>query len=88
MDKIQQYLASNPEWAGVLIVVIGILLLCSAIFDWNWIFGHGSATNFNLWKVDGIMNIFGRKTARVILAIFSIAMIAGGIVWIWIYLKK
>ena len=88
MEKIQQFLALHPEWAGVLMISIGVLLLCASIFDWNWIFGNVSATNYNLWKVDGIVNVFGRKTARFVLAILSLAVIAGGITWVLIYWKK
>jgi len=48
MEKIQQFLALHPEWAGVLMISIGVLLLWASIFDWIWIFGNVSATNYNL----------------------------------------
>ncbi len=87
MEKVQQFFASHPEWAGVLIVVIGVVLLLACIFDWHWIFGDINPNNYSLSKVDGLVNFFGRKTARVLCAGVALMMITGGIVWIWIYLK-
>lgn len=87
MEKVQQFFASHPEWAGVLIVAIGVFFLLACIFDWQCVFGNVSPVNYSVSKVDGLVNFFGRKTARVICAIVASGAIIGGIVWIWIYLK-
>lgn len=87
MGKIQQYLSEHPAWAGLLFIVFGIVFLLGSVFDWNWVFGDINSNNFNLWKVDGLVNFFGRKTARIIFGFFSLLAIISGIVWTWIYLK-
>ena len=73
---------------GIFLIMLGVFLLLGAIFDWHWIFGNISPVNYDLGKVDGLVNFFGRKTARVVLAILSISVMAGGVVWIYIHLKK
>jgi len=87
MEKIQQFFAVHPEWAGVLFIGIGIVLLLACIFDWHCIFGDINPNNYSTSKIDGLVNFFGRKTARVICSAVSLATIIGGIVWIWIYIK-
>lgn len=82
MEKIQEYIASNPVWGGVLIIAIGLFLLLAAIFDWSFIFGDVNRSNYNPEKLDGIINLFGRKTARVVCGILSIVVIGAGILWI------
>jgi hypothetical protein len=43
---------------------------------------------YNTRKIDGLVNIFGRKTARIICGILSLTVIAGGLIWIWVTLRK
>ena len=54
----------------------------AAIFDWSFIFGDVNRSNYNPEKLDGIINLFGRKTARVVCGILSIVVIGAGILWI------
>lgn len=84
MEKVQEYIASNPVWGGVLIIAIGIFLLLASIFNWHFIFGDVNRSNYNLEKLDGIINLFGRKTARVFCGIISVGVIGAGILWIWV----
>jgi len=88
MDKIQRYLAENPEWAGVLIAAFGIFLVLASAFDWNSIFGDINAANYSTRKIDGLVNLFGRKTARVICGCIGCIVFGAGVVWVCIYLKR
>ena len=87
MEKIQQYLGDNPLIYGIFLFLLGGFFLFGAIFDWHWIFGNVSPVNYDLGKVDGLVNFFGRKTSRVLFAILSILVMAGGLVWFFIHLK-
>jgi hypothetical protein len=88
MEKIQQFLSENPLRSGVLIVAAGILLLLAAVCNWNWLFGDVTPMTYNTGKIDGMVNLFGRKTARIVCGILSVLTIAGGLVWIWLALRK
>jgi flagellar biosynthesis protein FlhB len=85
MEQIKEFLTANPQYFGILFVIIGVGGLLGSIFDWNWIFGDVSPVTYNLKKIDGWVNMFGRKTARVIFGIISSFVILAGIVWFWIY---
>jgi predicted transporter len=61
MENIQQFLSDNPVIYGFFLFLLGLLFLLGAIFDWNWIYGNVSPVNYNLEKIDGIVNFFGRK---------------------------
>ena len=85
METIQTYFQDNQILGGVLLLFIGIMLLLGSIYDWNWIFGNINPNNYNTQKTDGLLNMFGRKTARVIFGIISVVVMIGGIGWIIIY---
>jgi hypothetical protein len=59
--------------------------LLAAIFDWDWVFGNVSGVTYNLKKVDGWVNFFGRKIARIIFGVSSFFTILAGILWFLIY---
>lgn len=80
---IQLYIIDNKAWGGLFFILIGILFLIGAIKDWNWIFGNVSPTTYNLRKLDGIINMFGRKTGRVFAGIGGVLIIICGIVWLY-----
>ncbi|MBK5721984.1 hypothetical protein JGH11_13985 [Dysgonomonas sp. Marseille-P4677] len=82
-EEVHEYLASNPLVMGLLIIAFGIFLLLAAIFDWNIIFEDIERSNYSLTKLDGIINLFGRKAGRIFCGIISIIIIGSGIVWIW-----
>ncbi|MDR2905120.1 MAG: immunity 17 family protein [Helicobacteraceae bacterium] len=85
MEQIKEFLAANPHYFGLLFVIIGVGGLLASIFDWSWIFGDVSGIAYNLKKIDGWVNMFGRKTARILFGILSSFVILGGIVWFVIY---
>ena len=85
LEKLKIILTKNPHYFGIFIVFVGVLVLLSAITDANWLFGNVNTTDYNLEKIDGWVNFFGRKTARVISGVFSVVVILGGIFWFWAY---
>jgi hypothetical protein len=64
---------------------MGVSGLISSIFNWNFVFGDVSGVTYNLKKIDGWVNMFGRKPARVVFGIVSSLVIIAGIVWFLIY---
>ena len=87
MDNIQQFFKDNPAAYGIFFILLGVFLLLGAIFDWNWLFGNVSQT-FNTRKIDGLVNLFGRKTARVVFGALCFLIIFCGVLTVWFNLKK
>jgi hypothetical protein len=85
LEKAKDFLTKNPHFFGILFVIFGILGLLASIFDWNLIFGEVSGVTYNLKKVDGWVNFFGRKPARIIFGIGSCMVILAGVTWFLIY---
>lgn len=64
------------EYAGLVLVAAGLLLLLGAIRDWDWVLeGNGSRMNA-AW----ISNTFGRKTARIFVGICGSIIALSGLV--------
>ena len=62
-EKIQQLVAENPTlYLGWFALGVEIFTLAASIFNWNWIFKGNS---YNLQKIEGISNMFGRNIARI-----------------------
>ncbi|MDR2953626.1 MAG: immunity 17 family protein [Prevotella sp.] len=83
MDKIretlEEWVKEYPVILPLFCIVLGILLLLACILDWNWIFGDISGSNYDPRKIDGLVNMFGRKTARFLVSILSIFLIVIGV---------
>ncbi|NDV79048.1 Imm17 family immunity protein [Dysgonomonas sp. 511] len=77
--KIQEYSDNYPVLLPVICIAAGVFLLLSCIFDWNFIFGDISTANYSFFKIDGLVNIFGRKKARVIVGCVSVFVIGIGV---------
>ena len=77
-EKLQQLIAQNPPYyIGWLALVVGVFVLLASIFNWNWVFkGH----SYNLEKIEGISNIFGRGVARIYFGIGGIICVILGII--------
>jgi hypothetical protein len=88
MENIQQFLSDNPVIYGIFLLLLGLFLLLGAIFGWNWIFGNVSPVNYDFGKIDGLVNFFGQKTARIIFGTFSVLVMLGGVLVIWLSLTK
>jgi hypothetical protein len=78
-QRIGEFFKKNPKLFGVFVIALGLFMLAASIFNWNWIFAGRS---FNLQKLEGISNMFGRGIARIFLGIGAVAVIGAGIVWI------
>jgi len=86
-DNAANYFKSHPALIGVFVALVGLFLLLGSIFNWNWIFGDVSSTTYSIGKLDGLINLFGRKTARVIFGAISSVIILLGVLIIWLSLK-
>ncbi|MCL2148653.1 MAG: Imm17 family immunity protein [Methanomassiliicoccaceae archaeon] len=83
-ERVGQFLKDNPVSFGVFAVLIGVFGLLGAVFDWDWLFGNVSGVDYNLGKVDGLVNFFGRPAARVIFGASCFLPILCGVVLIWL----
>ena len=67
---------AHPRGFGLFVLLVGVLLLAAAIFNWDWIFRGPS---FNLQKIEGIANFFGRGFARIWLGFSALGCIIAGL---------
>ncbi|WP_156032811.1 immunity 17 family protein [Prevotella sp. 10(H)] len=74
-NKIQNYCSQNPIMFPLFLMAIGIFFLLACIFDWKIVFGDVNRNTYNLRKIDGIINMFGRKTARVVSGVVAVFII-------------
>lgn len=84
-EKAGAFFTKNPGYFGWFIIVVGVLFLAMAITNGEWLFGN--ARTFNLGKIEGWVNFFGRNTARVIVGSIGLLIISIGIIWIYISFK-
>jgi uncharacterized membrane protein YuzA (DUF378 family) len=80
-NKLKSFLAGNPHYLGLFFALLGIAGLICAITDANWLFGDVNKMTYNLKKIDGWVNFFGRKPARVISGVISVIIILSGLFW-------
>ena len=82
IEKIKEFFSKYPQLFGIVFCFSGILMLLGAIKNWEWLLG---GTSWNLQKIEGISNFFGRTAARIVAGVFGIIVIIAGIVWFLIY---
>lgn len=87
-DKLKPFLTANPHYLGLFFALLGVIGLVCAIMDVNWLFGDVNTVTYNLKKIDGWVNFFGRKPARIIAGAFSIVIILSGLFWFFAASKK
>ena len=86
MEKIKTFIEENPGIFGLFFIALGIAGLLAAIFNWSWLFKKDvSGVTHSLRKIDGWINMFGVKAARIFVGVSSVGLIAAGVVWFWIY---
>jgi uncharacterized membrane protein YidH (DUF202 family) len=78
-DRIGKILKENPKYFGIFLIVVGVFMLAASICNWNWVFHSHS---FNLNKIQGISNMFGRGFARFLFGIGGLVITVLGIGWI------
>lgn len=67
------------EYLGLAVVAVGLLFVLGAILNWDWVLeGDGRIMNI-AW----ISDKFGRKAARILVAINGAIIILAGIVLFW-----
>ncbi len=81
MGGLFEYIRERPVLAGFVIAGIGLFMLIALIMDADWML-EGSGSGFNIASVS---KIFGRKTARIIMAIPCILLILAGLGMAWGY---
>jgi hypothetical protein len=82
MEKVAQFFKAHPEYAGILFAGIGVLFLLAAINNWQWFF---EGRSWNLGKIEGLSNFFGRGFARIAAGIGGVVLIIAGVVWFSVY---
>ena len=82
IEKIKDFFSEYPQLFGIVFCFFGILLLLAAIKNWEWLLGGPS---WNLEKLEGISNFYGRTVARIVSGVFGVSAIVAGIVWFVIY---
>ena len=82
MEKINGILTENPHYLGLIFAVFGVLMLVSAIKGAKWLFEKDvSVATYNLKKIDGWINMFGVKTARIVVGAGAVLIIITGMTW-------
>lgn len=84
MDKIKEILTQNPSLLGLVFALVGVIGLLGAIFNWSWLFKDVSGVTYSLKKIDGWVNMFGVKTARIVFGIGSVLVIFAGLLWFFL----
>jgi hypothetical protein len=87
-EKTKMFLLENPHYLGLFFALLGVGGLICAIMDVNWLFGDVNTTTYNLSKIDGWVNFFGRNPARIIFGVFSLVVIIAGLSWFCLASKK
>ena len=82
-DHIKAYVSEKPWLFGVFFIAIGLFFLLASIFNWKIIFGDVSKATYSLKKLDGIINMFGPKTARIVFGLSSFLVMGFGVLWIY-----
>ncbi|MDR1456310.1 MAG: hypothetical protein LBJ01_11705 [Tannerella sp.] len=78
-ERTGNLLKENPKYFGFFIVWVGIFMLLSSIFNWDWVFkGH----TFNRQKIQGTANFWGRGFARIKFGGGGLLCIVLGIIWL------
>jgi uncharacterized membrane protein len=80
MEYIQKYFQENPQYFGIVLILFGIIVFISTLFTAKWLFNN-TANTYTLKKMDGWINIFGKKAGRIVGFIISILLIIAGIIY-------
>ena len=82
LEGIKGFFSKYPQLFGIIFCLFGVLLILAGIKNWEWILGGPS---WNLQKLEGISNFFGRTAARIVAVVFGVIAIFSGIVWFCAY---
>ena len=80
MEALAQFFTDYPVAIGAMIASVGIFLFLLSYFDSDFVFGSVSNATYSTRKIDGLINLFGRKAARVILGALGVFLfLIGGL---------
>ena len=82
LEILKNFFTKYPQLFGIIFCLFGILLILAGVKNWEWILGGPS---WNLQKLEGISNFFGRTAARIVAVVFGITATLAGIVWFLVY---
>ncbi|MDR2966687.1 MAG: immunity 17 family protein [Methanobacteriaceae archaeon] len=82
IEEITNFFTEQPQYFGIIFVCFGIFMLFAGIKNWEWLF---EGPSYNLNKIEGIDNFFGRSVARIVAIIGGVMVIIAGITWYYIY---
>ncbi|MDR1974446.1 MAG: hypothetical protein LBQ31_07205 [Bacteroidales bacterium] len=81
MENIQKYFQENPRIFGIVLIIFGLIIFITNKLNAKLFFETNKNT-YNLNKLDGWINIFGKRVGKIIGYIMSIGIIISGIVFI------
>jgi uncharacterized membrane protein len=81
MENIQKYFQENPRIFSIVLIIFGLIIFIANKLNTKWFFETNKNT-YNLNKLDGWINIFGKRAGKIIGYIMSIGIIIAGIVFI------
>jgi flagellar biosynthesis protein FlhB len=80
MEPIQNFLQAHYQTAlPVMGILTGLLLLIAAKKEASWLFGEVSPTTCNLKKLDGWINLFGKRAAKRMMYASAVFVIAASV---------
>jgi hypothetical protein len=82
-EKIQLFFKENPQYLGPLFIAFGALLLIGSIKNSKFLLPD--TNSWNLKKMDGWVNFFGRGFTRICVGIGGVIVILAGIAWFFAY---
>lgn len=89
MEKMNEFFTNNPHVFGLLFAIFGVFMLISAIRGSKWLFHDDvSGVTYSLKKIDGWINMFGIKTARVVVGIGAVCIIIAGLLWFFLSIGR
>jgi hypothetical protein len=62
-----------------MLILFGIIVFFAVLFNAKWVFDNSQYT-YNLKKLDGWINIFGKKVGKIVAFIISILLIVSGVI--------
>lgn len=74
--------ANLKPYSGLIIAIIGMGILLAAIFDLDYIF-KADNKSFNLTKISGMVNFFGRNFTRFLIGASALLVVVFGLIWFW-----
>jgi hypothetical protein len=84
MENMQNYFHENPRYFGIVLILFGIIVFFTVLFNVKWLFNNSQYT-YNLKKLDGWINIFGKKVGKIVTFIISILLIVFGFIYSFLW---